>query len=69
MKNHKSINNPCPECKHPVTYMDPLHGEIYCQQCGLVIQDQSIFSIVKYISSIENKEKYLQGLWKQPLNK
>ena len=38
-KNYKHVDLPCPECEGIEVLFDPIHGETFCDKCGLVIQD------------------------------
>ena len=63
--NYKHVTTTCPECKHDEILMDPEQEIIYCTYCGLVLEENTIFSIVKYLENEEEKIKHLRGLWRK----
>lgn len=66
--NNKHINIICPECKSEDILIDDFHQETYCTQCGLVLQDNTIFKVTLIIEAEEKKNTQLQDLWRSVRN-
>ena len=64
--NYTTIRTACPECKTQPVIRDNVRLETYCPQCGLILQDQTIPSIIDEIR--QNKEnirlKRMQEIWR-----
>ena len=66
--NNKHINIICPECKSDNILKDDFHQETYCTNCGLVLQDTTIFKITRAIEAEERKNRHLNRLWRKIKN-
>jgi hypothetical protein len=66
--NNKHINVICPECKSNQILVDDFHKETYCTQCGLVLQDTTIFKVTRLIMAEEAKNRQLNNLWRSITN-
>ena len=64
-QNFKHIQTVCPECKCTEILQDPEQEIIYCTHCGLVLQENTIFSIVKCIQKRHEYDLYIRDLWKK----
>ena len=63
MNTDKHAEIPCPRCKtNQHTFLDEHHTEIYCDKCGLVIQDNSINTVTDNIRLQEYQEKKIYKL-------
>ena len=64
--NYRTITTTCPEChSNDIRYdLEYEIGVTYCGHCGLVITDNTIFSIKKYLENEEYREKVIWNLWK-----
>ena len=63
--NNQHINTVCPECKNHNILYDNEREETYCTKCGLILQDNTIFSIIKYLETQRYQEMFIRGLWKK----
>lgn len=60
---YKHAHKYCPKCRtNKYTLLDEHHAEIYCDKCGLIIQDTSINTICDYIRLKKYNEKQLYRL-------
>ena len=57
----------CPFCKtSDYTLLDELHGEIFCEKCGIVIHGtNNRNSVVKFEEEARRKELFIRNLWKK----
>ena len=62
-KNYPHIRITCPECKSKEILYDNFHDETFCEKCGLIIKDNTLFSIPKAIIKSQQKEKFIRSLW------
>lgn len=55
------FNRRCAECKSDNIWYDELKGELFCHDCGLVLERQneliSIPDIIDYMKGLERREK------------
>lgn len=67
--NHKRIQVSCPDCKQNPCIIDSHRQETYCPQCGLILQDNTLPSIMAIIEK-ENEEdkKIREVLWRRRLH-
>ena len=62
MNNDRQINTNCPECKSTHIYHDSRHDETFCNNCGLIIQDNTLTLITSVIAEETIKEQRLRKL-------
>ena len=63
MNNYKHIQTVCPECKNTETiYYDSFHDETFCNKCGRILKDNSIFLITTALQEDHNKERGIRKL-------
>ena len=63
MKNYTHIKTNCPECKTNQIYYDSRHDETFCNNCGLILQDNTLTLITSVIGEEKKKEMSLRKLW------
>ena len=66
--NFKHTTIVCPECKNTNILIDDYHQETYCTQCGLIINDNTIFQITSILEQEEEKNRQVNRLWRKVHN-
>ena len=62
--NYRHVQTNCPECKSDNIIVDPFHQETYCTQCGLILQDNTIFKITTVLQKEQDRNRWLNQFWK-----
>ena len=62
MNNYIIIKTNCPECKSEHILHDNKHDETFCNNCGLILQDNTLFLITTALQEDHNKERWLRKL-------
>ena len=65
MSTYKHVQTTCPECKHDIILHDEHRQETFCEKCGLIIHDNTIFKITTVIEREENRNKWLNDFWRK----
>ena len=62
MTTYRKVNTTCPECKSNNILKDTVHDETFCNNCGLIIQDNTLTLITNVIREETQKEQRLRKL-------
>lgn len=68
-KNYRKVNTVCPLCKGDHVLYDEHRQEIYCTQCGYVIQDNTLLLITQAIEENLRDIKFIRDLWRKKRKK
>ena len=60
--NYITIKTTCPECKSEHILHDTFHNETFCNNCGLILQDNSLSLITDLMQAEKEKEKTIRKL-------
>ena len=63
--NYTQVDTVCPECHSPHILRDNQREETYCTNCGLILNDNSIFNILTVLLQEQNKNIRLNQFWKR----
>lgn len=63
--DYKKVNTVCPKCKSHEVWRDNHREETYCNHCGLIIQDNSLFKITEVLTYEQNRNLWLNRFWRK----
>jgi transcription initiation factor TFIIIB Brf1 subunit/transcription initiation factor TFIIB len=63
--NYKKVDTICPYCKSSKILMDLHRQETYCNNCGYILNDTSIFNILDVLSQEQAKNIRVNKFWRK----
>ena len=63
--NYTYINTVCPDCKGTHIIRDNHRQETYCNHCGYIIQDNTLFQITTVLNHETHRNIWLNQFWKK----
>ena len=63
--NYKRVDTTCPECHSTKIWKDNHRQETYCNECGYILNDTSIFNILTILTEEQTKNQRVNQFWKK----
>ena len=63
--NYIKVDTVCPECHSDKIWRDNQREETYCNECGLILNDNTIFNILTILTEEQTKNQRVNQFWKK----
>ena len=64
-RNYTKVDTTCPQCHSSQIWHDNHRQETYCNNCGLILTDNSIFNILDVLSQEQAKNIRVNKFWRK----